>query len=113
MRHIVIVGAGLAGLRAGQELRANGFDGKISIVKDENHLPYNRPPLSKQVLAAEMEPHECALPLGGVEADWILGNPAVGLDTDSRLVQLRDGDTKVLHRACDSHHNPTYERYFS
>lgn len=92
MRRVVIVGAGLAGLRAGQELREHGFDGELSIVGDEDHLPYNRPPLSKQVLAGDMEPHECEFARDDVDASWILGRPAAGLDTDRRTVALRDGE---------------------
>ncbi|MCE0762485.1 FAD-dependent oxidoreductase [Pseudonocardia kujensis] len=91
MRRIVVVGAGLAGLRAGQELRDKGFDGELSIVGDETHLPYNRPPLSKQVLAGDMEPAECAFPLGDLDATWVLGRPAAGLDTGGRVVRLADG----------------------
>ena len=52
-RRIVIVGASLAGLRAAQAARKAGFDGEIVIVGDEPHLPYTRPPLSKQLLAGE------------------------------------------------------------
>lgn len=91
MRRIVVVGAGLAGLRAGQELRRQGFEGEVTIVGDEEHLPYNRPPLSKQVLAGEMEPQECTLPRDDLDATWLLGRPAAGLDTGGRAVHLSDG----------------------
>ena len=96
MRRIVIVGAGLAGLRAGQELREKGFGGELSIVGDEQHLPYNRPPLSKQVLAGEMEPHECEFSRDDVDASWILGRPATELDTGRRIVRLAD-DTELRY----------------
>lgn len=47
---IVIVGASLAGLRAAEALREEGFHGSLTIIGDEPHEPYDRPPLSKQVL---------------------------------------------------------------
>ncbi|MEI7718213.1 MAG: FAD-dependent oxidoreductase, partial [Mycobacterium sp.] len=47
---IVIVGASLAGLRAAEALREKGFEGSLTIIGDEPHEPYDRPPLSKQVL---------------------------------------------------------------
>ena len=93
MHRVVVVGAGLAGLRAGQELRSRGFDGDLQIIGDEKHLPYNRPPLSKQVLAGAMTPNECLFPLNGLDATWRLGQPAAGLDTGARTIRLRDGDT--------------------
>lgn len=92
MRRIVVVGAGLAGLRAGQEVRAQGFDGDLTIVGDEAHLPYNRPPLSKQVLAGEMESHECGFPVDDLDATWKLGHSAAGLNTGGRVVRLHDDD---------------------
>ena len=55
MRRVCIVGASLAGLRCAQALRAKGFDGTITLVGEETVLPYDRPPLSKQVLAGEWE----------------------------------------------------------
>jgi NADPH-dependent 2,4-dienoyl-CoA reductase/sulfur reductase-like enzyme len=51
VRTIVIVGASLAGLRAAEELRRQGFDGTVTVIGDEPHSPYDRPPLSKQVLS--------------------------------------------------------------
>lgn len=55
MDRVVIVGASLAGLRCAQALRAKGFEGTITLFGDETVLPYDRPPLSKQVLAGEWE----------------------------------------------------------
>jgi 3-phenylpropionate/trans-cinnamate dioxygenase ferredoxin reductase subunit len=53
--HVVIVGGGLAGWRAAEELRAAGFDGRLTLLSDEQHPPYDRPPLSKQLLKAGIE----------------------------------------------------------
>jgi hypothetical protein len=58
LRRIAIVGASLAGLRAAETLRARGFDGELTIIGDEPHRPYDRPPLSKQVLQGSMEPEQ-------------------------------------------------------
>lgn len=59
--HAVVVGAGLAGLRTAQQLRAAGFQGRLSMVGAEPHAPYDRPPLSKQVLTGEWEPDRTML----------------------------------------------------
>jgi NADPH-dependent 2,4-dienoyl-CoA reductase/sulfur reductase-like enzyme len=50
-RHVAIVGASAAGLTAAEALRRRGYDGALTLIGDEPHLPYDRPPLSKQVLA--------------------------------------------------------------
>jgi len=50
---IVVAGASMAGLRAAEQLRAAGWTGTITLVGDEPHMPYNRPPLSKEVLAGK------------------------------------------------------------
>ncbi len=52
---VVVVGASLAGVRAAEELRAGGYAGPVTVVGDEPHRPYDRPPLSKQVLAGELD----------------------------------------------------------
>ena len=52
---VAIVGASLAGLRAAEALRREGFDGRLTLIGDEPHLPYDRPPLSKQVLAGKWD----------------------------------------------------------
>ncbi|MFD6891730.1 NAD(P)/FAD-dependent oxidoreductase [Streptomyces sp. NPDC059957] len=91
-RDIVIVGASLAGLRAAEALRAQGFTGSLTIVGDEPYLPYDRPPLSKDVLTAQDPAPLTALPLpDGLDARWQLGRPAVHLDPRTRTVTLADG----------------------
>ena len=92
MRRIVIVGAGLAGHRAAQALRREGFDGELLIVGDEDHRPYDRPPLSKQLLAGSMEQDECFYDCGGLDAEWVLGRPATDLDRATRRVRIGDDE---------------------
>ncbi|MFM1778354.1 MAG: hypothetical protein RL741_972, partial [Actinomycetota bacterium] len=53
-KSVVIVGASMGGLRAAEALRNNGFEGQIMVIGAEIHAPYNRPPLSKEVLAKEV-----------------------------------------------------------
>jgi 3-phenylpropionate/trans-cinnamate dioxygenase ferredoxin reductase subunit len=91
---IVVVGASLAGLRAAEELRRLGFDGRLVMVGAEAHLPYDRPPLSKAVLAGEAQPADIVLGRQGPDLDveWRLGRRAVGLEVGSRAVVLDDGD---------------------
>ncbi|MDE0237506.1 MAG: FAD-dependent oxidoreductase [bacterium] len=97
MRSLAIVGASLAGTRAAETLRREGFDGAITIIGDEPHQPYDRPPLSKQLLAGEWEQDRIALSdddsLQELDADWRLGCRAAGLDVASRTVTLDDGST--------------------
>ncbi|WP_219412652.1 NAD(P)/FAD-dependent oxidoreductase [Pseudonocardia nigra] len=59
--HVVVVGAGLGGLRTAEQLRSAGFQGRISLVGAEPHPPYDRPPLSKQVLTGEWAPERARL----------------------------------------------------
>jgi 3-phenylpropionate/trans-cinnamate dioxygenase ferredoxin reductase subunit len=90
---IVIVGASLAGLRAAEALRDEGFTGSLTIIGDEVHEPYDRPPLSKQVLKGWVPAGNTKLPrLRAVDADWRLGVAATGLDRDNREVLLANGD---------------------
>lgn len=91
MEQVVIAGAGLGGLRAAQRLREQGFTGDITIVGDETHKPYNRPPLSKQVLAGEQDCADCTFEHEDADATWLLGNAATALDTDRRIVTVADG----------------------
>jgi len=87
-RPIVIVGASLAGLRAAQAIRASGHTGEVVVVGAEERPPYTRPPLSKELLAGEHEPEQCALPSDKVDVDWRLGTRATGLDLARREVVL-------------------------
>ncbi|GAA0643493.1 FAD-dependent oxidoreductase [Kutzneria viridogrisea] len=91
--HVVVVGASAAGLTAAEALRREGYDGRITMIGAEQRLPYDRPPLSKQVLAGTWEPERTALRREDalVEADWLLGTPAAGLDVAARTVRLADG----------------------
>jgi NADPH-dependent 2,4-dienoyl-CoA reductase/sulfur reductase-like enzyme len=89
---IVIVGASLAGLRAAEALRKEGFRGHLTIIGDERHEPYDRPPLSKQVLAGWVSADATKLPrMRDVDAEWRLGVAATGLDRANGLVRLADG----------------------
>ncbi|MED5229972.1 MAG: FAD-dependent oxidoreductase [Actinomycetota bacterium] len=91
----MVVGASLAGLRAAETLRAEGFDGVIHLIGDEPHLPYDRPPLSKQVLAGEWEPDRIALtsPTKNDELslEWHLGVRATDLNIAEKRVMLDSG----------------------
>jgi NADPH-dependent 2,4-dienoyl-CoA reductase/sulfur reductase-like enzyme len=95
LRNIVIVGASLGGLRAAQALRRLGFDGRLVAIGDEKYLPYDRPPLSKELLAGKwgtertslLRPEDDAL---GV--DWKLGSAASALDLAAREAVLDSGE---------------------
>lgn len=94
LKDIIVVGASLAGLRACEALRHRGFDGRITLVGAEEHLPYDRPPLSKEVLRGEWEPDRIALRRDGYDELGLvleLGRRAVSLDTAGRRVELDDG----------------------
>jgi NADPH-dependent 2,4-dienoyl-CoA reductase/sulfur reductase-like enzyme len=86
-RPIVIVGASLAGLRAAQAIRKAGHEGPVTVVGAEPHLPYTRPPLSKELLHSEASP---AFPCDDLEVEWRLGTAATGLDLGRRELALGD-----------------------
>lgn len=97
-RHVVIVGASLAGTRTAQGLRSLGFKGAITLVGAEHELPYDRPPLSKDLLkeqwteaAADGVRLATAEELHDSDIETILGIAATGLDTKAKTVRLADG----------------------
>ena len=93
---IIIVGASLAGLRAAEALREEGFRGRLTIIGDEPGEPYDRPPLSKQVLKGWVAADHTKLPrLREVDAEWRLGVAATALDRANQLVRLADGSEVV------------------
>jgi 3-phenylpropionate/trans-cinnamate dioxygenase ferredoxin reductase subunit len=96
VRRVAVVGTSLAGLRAIETLRREGFDGRIVAIGAELHLPYDRPPLSKELLAGTAEPGDIILRKQGVDdldVDWMLGTPATALDAATRTLTLADGPT--------------------
>nr|BFE61245.1 hypothetical protein GCM10020063_057710 [Dactylosporangium thailandense] len=96
---IVIVGGSLAGLAAAATLRREGFTGTLTVIEDEPHQPYDRPPLSKQVLDGWVAPDHTTLPFRhDVDAQWRLGVPATGLDLTAKQVRLGDGGTVAYDR---------------
>jgi 3-phenylpropionate/trans-cinnamate dioxygenase ferredoxin reductase subunit len=90
----LVVGASLAGLRAAQTLRDEGYAGAITLIGDEPHRPYDRPPLSKEFLAGSMDSGDVYLPVDDLDADFRLATRATGLDLEQRTVILET--TEVL-----------------
>lgn len=92
-RPCVVVGAGLAGLRACEGLRKGGYDGEIVVIGAEEHLPYNRPPLSKTAIVAEgpLEPDLFRLSPAVADVTWLLGDPVVSSDLTLSTVTTQSG----------------------
>ncbi|TDC58590.1 NAD(P)/FAD-dependent oxidoreductase [Actinomadura sp. KC345] len=90
---MVVVGASLGGLRAAEQLRAAGHTGELVVIGDEPHRPYNRPPLSKEVLAGEVAFDRVAFRMRAstADVDWRLGTAVTGADLTARAVRLADG----------------------
>lgn len=95
MRAVTIVGASLAGLSAARALRSLSYDGRIVVVGDEVHEPYDRPPLSKDFLAGKVTVADLALSTEDESIEWRLGRTAVRLDPASRAVTLDTGEELV------------------
>src|SRR4051795_1931277 len=105
---VVIVGAGLAGVRTAERLRAGGYTGAITLVGEEAEPPYDRPPLSKQVLRGEREVVRLRDPDSYAElaVDLRLGGRAASLDVAARQVELDEGpsiDYQALVIATGAH----------
>lgn len=96
MDSIAVVGASLAGLRAVETLRRLGFAGRLTLIGAESHLPYDRPPLSKELLSGEWEHDRVVLrkaPYDELDLELLLGFRATSLDAASRTITLHDGRT--------------------
>ncbi|MCX5058859.1 FAD-dependent oxidoreductase [Streptomyces sp. NBC_00452] len=93
MRTVAVVGASLAGLSAARSLRRQGYDGRLVVIGDELHRPYDRPPLSKEFLAGTIGEAELVLETDDedLRAEWLLGARATGLDRARRAVRLSSG----------------------
>jgi 3-phenylpropionate/trans-cinnamate dioxygenase ferredoxin reductase subunit len=96
LNDVLIVGASLAGMHAAHTLRKEGYDGRLTVVDGDEHLPYDRPPLSKQVLAGEWGPERIVLPAAAEDLgiEWRLGRRATALDVGGRTITI-DDDEKV------------------
>jgi NADPH-dependent 2,4-dienoyl-CoA reductase/sulfur reductase-like enzyme len=97
LRNVVIVGASLAGLRAAETLRHEGFDGTVTVVNGESHLPYDRPPLSKRLLAGELQHDDIQLRKEAdyepLDLDIRFGRLATALDPVAQTLTLDGGET--------------------
>ncbi|MFJ2116407.1 NAD(P)/FAD-dependent oxidoreductase [Streptomyces sp. NPDC087850] len=95
MNRIVIVGASAGGLATAEALRRSGYGGGITVLGEEPYLPYDRPPLSKQILTGEWQPDRLPLrakaDIDALDLDLRLGVRATGLDVAARTVTLADG----------------------
>lgn len=95
MQTLAIVGASLAGLSAARAARAQGFTGRLVIIGDEEHRPYDRPPLSKDFLLGTITAEDLSLETetDDLDAEWLLGAGAVSLDASTKTIGLADGRT--------------------
>jgi len=95
VNNIVIVGAGQSGASAILELRGNKYEGKITLIGDESHLPYERPPLSKDVI---LKPEETKIEilseqkLADLGVETIRGNGVAKINAEAKTVELLNGD---------------------
>ncbi|WP_405752014.1 FAD-dependent oxidoreductase [Streptomyces sp. NBC_01411] len=101
-RSVVVVGASAAGLAAAEGLRRQGYDGTLTLLGEEEHTPYDRPPLSKQLLSGSWEAERLALrtpeALSGLDLDLRPGSTAMALDTGTREVVMAGG-SRVAYEA--------------
>ena len=94
-RRVVVAGAGLAAVRLSEFLRRRGFDGSIVLVGDEPHLPYDRPPLSKEILTGKSRPEDATFKdeqaFADLDVELRTGCPVLGLDVAGGTVELASG----------------------
>jgi NADPH-dependent 2,4-dienoyl-CoA reductase/sulfur reductase-like enzyme len=95
MDRCVIVGASMAGLRAAEAVRKAGFTSEVVVIGDEPHMPYNRPPLSKDALLGATDPDALAfrIPRAAQDVAWRLGERVHAADLTARTVTLESGET--------------------
>lgn len=96
LKEVVVVGAGVAGTRAAETLRQEGYDGALTIVGAERHAPYHRPPLSKKFLTGKV--HRAGVDLApqfDMDARVLRGASALNLDLSSRTLRVRDDDQEL------------------
>jgi 3-phenylpropionate/trans-cinnamate dioxygenase ferredoxin reductase subunit len=99
---VVVIGASLAGMNAAAALRSHGFEGALHVVDADSHRPYDRPPLSKQILTGEWDSERIVLAPArddALDIEWHLGCRATALDVASRSVTLDDG-TVLRYDGC-------------
>lgn len=121
INRLVVVGASLAGLRAVEAARKAGFEGAITLIGSERHLPYDRPPLSKEFLDASGPGEETSTPFfrsgdfftNELQVDLILGSPATGLDVSRKALLVGDRrlsyDALVIATGSELRHLPNSE----
>ena len=103
LKQVLVVGAGVAGTRAAETLRQEGYDGALTIVGAERHAPYHRPPLSKKLLTGKV--HRAGIDLApqiDMDARVLRGASALRLDMSSRTVHVRDGGRELSCSSTDS-----------
>uniref|UniRef100_UPI0035CAC351 NAD(P)/FAD-dependent oxidoreductase n=1 Tax=uncultured Sphingomonas sp. TaxID=158754 RepID=UPI0035CAC351 len=96
MQSIAIVGASLAGLNAAETLRRQGFAGRLVMIGNEPHKPYDRPPLSKEIARGEWPIGRVNLPLDPLldDVEWRLGSGATALEAATRTLAFGDGSAE-------------------
>ena len=92
LRRVVVVGGSIAAVTAAASLRADGFDGALTLLSDEVHPPYSRVPLSKAVLGGGAPAASATLPAAGDDVVVRLGAPVRGLQPGRQRVVLADGE---------------------
>ena len=93
---VAVVGASLAGINAAETLRRLGYDGRLVIIGDEPHAPYDRPPLSKEILQGKWTGERLSIrpdEFEALEADKLIGIRAQAVDMSDRRLQLSSGDS--------------------
>ncbi|WP_412517023.1 FAD-dependent oxidoreductase [Actinomadura madurae] len=83
MQRVIVVGGGLAGVRAVEAMRSRGYEGALTLVSAERHRPYDRPPLSKAVLAGDSDDTTVDADWDALRCELLLGERATGLRLDA------------------------------